>query len=803
MRRPISYYNKLFELVDEDINKYFTKNENLTFLVGAGISVEPPSCVASARKMMDAILHYGAAPDSINKISEIKSLRYEYLIQLFQEMYDPQLQIMEYYEEIQNTNIIHKFLARMIEKKKIVITTNFDNLIENEIGKEREDFNIVITYEDFKKYEDPIENLKNGLLLYKIHGSLKNTITGETTRNSLVNTIKSLGKDKDGDIFLLENHKRKFLEQACKNRILIVMGYSGGDDFDIIPTILKIKGIERIIWISHINNIENGIKTYKLRDVSKIILQNSEHVKKEDKTLYLIKKYSNVEILKVNCHTGLLISQLMGIPYKKNAPDLLKEPFMWLLKKMKIPRKSYADYFTGKIFFNYGLYDEAMKYIRRTYEDFKNLDNLSLMAMVYFSMGIIHYNSSEFDKALECYQKSLKFYTEVGDERQIAEGLRFIGIIYTSTGKRDLALEKFRKSLEISMKNGYKALITQNFVQIGHIYRETGEPEKALNIFQDAYDKSKKNGDLINMSNQLSNLSLLLLNLGEYDRAFQYLQDAYEIDEKLGNINGMAADLGNLGNVQRNLGKLQEALNSFQKAYELYESMGGFSGMAVMLGNISLIHFDFGNLELALENNYKALEIKERIGDLMGKAGLLCNMGLIYNDLGQPNRALDLFREAYNIDESLKNIQGMASDLGNIGLSYMDLGDTETALEHFKKSYELNEKLGNLREIANQLCNLGRYQSTKKNLKEAIQYYKKSYEIFKKIKDPIGMAEQVNNIGVMFLYGGLKEHALTCFQDAYVIFDKKGLTDRTTQLSHLIEQLKTELKKNFKKDMSN
>ena len=41
------------------------------------------------------------------------------------------------------------------------------------------------------------------------------------------------------------------IERATSGRILIVLGYSGGDDFDIMPLLMQARGIRAVVWIEH------------------------------------------------------------------------------------------------------------------------------------------------------------------------------------------------------------------------------------------------------------------------------------------------------------------------------------------------------------------------------------------------------------------------------------------------------------------------------------------------------------------------------------------------------------------------
>ena len=58
------------KLTNLNINNLITPDAKLTFLVGTGCSVDPPSCLPAGRAMMEAIIDYTCAESEIDKIKE-------------------------------------------------------------------------------------------------------------------------------------------------------------------------------------------------------------------------------------------------------------------------------------------------------------------------------------------------------------------------------------------------------------------------------------------------------------------------------------------------------------------------------------------------------------------------------------------------------------------------------------------------------------------------------------------------------------------------------------------------------------
>ncbi len=77
------------------IKDLLTLDAKLTFLVGAGCSVDAPSCLPAGREMMDAIIDYTCAVSEIEKIKKLEDLRFEQLIEIIRGHLDPDLKIID------------------------------------------------------------------------------------------------------------------------------------------------------------------------------------------------------------------------------------------------------------------------------------------------------------------------------------------------------------------------------------------------------------------------------------------------------------------------------------------------------------------------------------------------------------------------------------------------------------------------------------------------------------------------------------------------------------------------------------
>ena len=87
----------MINLSDFKIENLIQKDNNLVFLVGAGCSIDPPSCQTAGNTMMNLVLKFSCAKSEYEKILPIDSLRFETIMQIFQQCRDEKLKIIDYY----------------------------------------------------------------------------------------------------------------------------------------------------------------------------------------------------------------------------------------------------------------------------------------------------------------------------------------------------------------------------------------------------------------------------------------------------------------------------------------------------------------------------------------------------------------------------------------------------------------------------------------------------------------------------------------------------------------------------------
>ena len=292
----------------------FEASKRFIFLVGAGVSRNSPSCLPSAQDIIKYLI-LNCAPKG--KFNNLKGIRYELIVEYFQRYFDKDLKFFDLFEENQPPNLIHFFLANAVINGHDIVTTNFDYLIEKALLKiwgekiniATKNVKIIITKDDFIKVkENHLLNDQSLRFLFKIHGSKQNIFKKESTNETVITNISSLVQGKDlSNLFEFENYKKDILQELFADRILIAMGYSGSDEFDISPLLRLFPQLNYLIWVAHSN--ESNSLIYKINPLGDSINTKMD----DDKLLIDISNSVWYSVFKLEINTEFLCKELWNL----------------------------------------------------------------------------------------------------------------------------------------------------------------------------------------------------------------------------------------------------------------------------------------------------------------------------------------------------------------------------------------------------------------------------------------------------------------------------------------------------------
>ena len=736
-----------FKEYKEDVESLFSPKFSYTFLAGAGISMDSPSNIPSALKIVRNLLELCAPPEEVDNLLSLKKLRFELVVEKIQSEIDEELRFLDYLEQVTEPNLIHYFLANAIIRGNYVLTTNFDYLIEYALVRMLDnqfynDIIPIITQQDYIFYQDPKNLVRaNRYPLYKIHGSKRNIITNKDTGESLITTISSLGKEREeGETFAIESYKKTAVFNLMNQRTLVVFGYSGSDDFDIGPTLKELPFLRNIIWVEH--KQENQIELTNINDLNEENQQRS---------------LSQVErLLKVIANTGDFSVTLI----RANTKNLIQTK-LWNIFLPYISIKELYELRPAKIVPSFS------KWIKPLYKEVSLIQKYKLAIQVYYSL-------KELNATIHCSEKGLALAEEINDHLAQSYFLNFLGLVNQITGNYDKALEYYTQALQIDeIKNDLSGKAT-DLNNIGSIYLTRGEYDPATNTYKEALQIAEKMQDFSGMIATLNNLGRIKEIKGELDLALRNYQKAMQITEEIGYLSRKATLLNNIGRIYEIQNNFDIALQQYHEALQISDQLGDLYGKIILLNNIGRIYDEYHDYDKAMQFYTEALDLSEQLGDLSKKAGCINNIGSLYLAQGKSDKALEKYKEAFKIEERLGDPLMMVIYLNNIGMIYNNRAEYNMALEKYTKALDIVKELGDLSKKALLLTKIAMIKMIKEEYQSALENYEEAILIFGEIGELANKAASLSNVGKIFERFQNYNEALNAYEEAIQIDDQLG-----------------------------
>lgn len=793
----------IFSRVDKPIESYFDLTRDYTFLVGAGISMDAPTNMPSARQIARCLLDVFTPAEEVDALSSLSGLRYEALIEYFQANVDEQLKFMDYMDIAVYPNIIHVFLANMILQRQFVITTNFDYLIEIALekiltGRKHKQILPIITRQDFIEYKSPDDVIRSGHFpVYKIHGAKKNIITGNSTQESMITTMSALGKDREeGKTFGIEPFKKPAVMNLMRGRTVIVMGYSGSDDFDIGPALKEISNFDRLIWIEH--SMETQVKIDQVKPI--ITRAMMENLSGSMRLLAEISLKSGAEIIRIQGNTRDLVKQVLWrclLPslhlskYMKVEKVKAKNvpPFKEWVKNLFEQIEPLQKYIVAsRIFYDLKQFSQAIRCVQAGLKLASESD-MKHRSSFFNILGLINQIQGNFDEAVEYYQKTLQIDADLNDSDGQASSLNNLGSIYVSKGAYDSALEMYEQSYAINKQaNLYSGQVTA-LNNIGNVYELRHQLDLSLPKYEEALSLVVQTGDLSIKATILNNIGMIQKTRGNLNESLKNYEDGLKIAQQIGDLYAQILFFNNIGMINAERGDFDTALKLYGESIKIAEELGDNSKKGGILNNIGSIHLAMKEPDKALSCFEEALTLESKIGDPRLKMGYLNNIGRIHEIRQDSRTAISFFQEALDIARSIDDDNMIALLLSKIGNIHANDQNLDAALDNLGQAARIYQRLGDNANYSACMNNVGLIQKNRGNIEETLEIFNQLLTLDEQLNDSMSMAMDLKQLGDMHSLKHDIDVAREKYEMSRDLFLKCGQAENGAIIQELIDQL--------------
>jgi len=532
-------------------------------------------------------------------------------------------------------------LAKLLAENSLhnlVITTNFDSLVEDALFLYTDKRPLVVSHESLADYMEA--NIRRPIIA-KVHRGLM---------YAPLNSPENLQE--------LKPEWQRALSQALSIYTPIVIGYAGGDH-SLMSFLEKettsIRG--SIYWCYRGKRSRAGLPGENIQSL--VANHNGYFVAIDgfDALMVEIGKTMYSDAIRPGLTKEKLQKKLDERLRKYNAQwDKLNEnqEMQKALQEMNAAeqkeekQREKEELLTAQDYFRRGFRASSEGHTQEAVKEYSKAIELDpSFASAYHNRGILYNNLGEHPKSLEDYSKAIELnptYVSAYHGR---------GNTYCDLGEQQKALEDYNKVIELDPS------YTFVYNSRGNLYRVLGEQQKALEDYNKAIELDSSYAHAYNGRGNV------YFDLGEQQKALDDYNKAIELDPSY------AFAYNGRGNVYRGFGERQKALDDYNKAIELDPSFAyAYNGR----GNV---YSDLGEQQKALEDYNKAIEL-----DLNYKFAYR-NRGLLYSKLGNLEAAVKDYTQAIQLDPKYKNAYLNRAD------AYSALGQESLAEADRKAAAEL------------------------------------------------------------------------------------------------------------------
>lgn len=582
--------------------------DKYTILAGAGVSLDAPANFPVAMQIINSLID-AISPDKTIKerlktenIREVAPLyklsgdfiRFEMLIDVIA-LCDEKLQVLEAIQNYKNPNLNHYNLAMMAINGHYIFTPNFDDLIERAIYNLGYMPQTICTEEDYNNFRF---NRRKTIPVFKLHGSYYKYI-GDGNRKKIVKSTLQASLTSimtDNIQLLLPKFKSRILQKCIdKTSSIIFAGYSGADDFDIVPSLLEMN-LKQVIWINHNNDVDlcNAIETDIHENTGRnTLLRNQLNKRHDSAKLY-------------NTHTGTYLSKLghiSEIPKHRYIPTKtgFRDHIEHLGKQLSKDEKYYI---VGELLFrlsflneSYYLHEQILPnspyFVSSQLRCISCLDQMSRYQEALARLLILKKTPEieKHHKYLDILEKEAYLRYRISSDNSMSEPLfkyvieqtkPYSAILQNATNNYALflrdrcrnneALKFYKQSMDIAIRRGdlkHWCWVANNLATL--LYDE-GRFKEAEKICIRGYKRADRFGDY----RQISVLDNLLANIyfikGEYDKSIDYCKLSIERDKHLGNETDSSVNELLLGQCYYEKGDFATAKQHYDNSQRLFDS---------------------------------------------------------------------------------------------------------------------------------------------------------------------------------------------------------------------------------------
>jgi tetratricopeptide (TPR) repeat protein len=234
----------------------------------------------------------------------------------------------------------------------------------------------------------------------------------------------------------------------------------------------------------------------------------------------------------------------------------------------------------GRLFFERGHYDKAIKAFRKRLAQAEAKGNMPQVAAALNALGFVEQFRGRTDAALEHGRQALTAYRALQDDAASARVLNNMGMLHLNLEQFGQAELSFRSAFMLAQRIGKRKLRVQIQLNRAKLALEQKEFDAAHDFCMEVFDEFTRTGSEPGLSELYLLYGVLYRESGNEDLAASHFALALRLAKACGNDFLEAETERERAVMHINAGRHREALEHLSQAHRLFETMRGRGELA-------------------------------------------------------------------------------------------------------------------------------------------------------------------------------------------------------------------------------
>lgn len=440
---------------------------------------------------------------------------------------------------------------------RTICTTNFDLLFERAFTAHGVACEVVYRNDDLARA--PWQQTTRPTTLIKIHGSVDDLENMAVTLRQVA--ARSMSRARAEAV--------RYVFGDSGHDIVLVMGYSASDWFDLNPAVAVHAGSgKRVMVIDHVSG-KNEIESLPLTAVAS--------------------PFRDYAGARLRYDANWLIRELW-MRLERTDPPAPPVPLQlldrWRDDLRRFPPSSKSAVI-GSLLFRVAQHQLAVSRYRRSLQGLTNLHARTFLLM---KLGNAQRNLGQLREAVASFQEAVSVAKASSDGRALHHALGALAGGLLNLGEVRRAKKLLERALSLAKKTGIDRgeLGELHGLLAEASWRSWWGSRRAMQALEDAIDIAREVGDMRGLSGRLGNLAIIHMNKRRHAEAEAALKEARDVSKLAGDTKGEAFVLGSLARLRLDRKDYAEARTLNEQALELFRALGDRQGEARVLGNLGL-----------------------------------------------------------------------------------------------------------------------------------------------------------------------------------------------------------------------